>query len=66
MDNMHIEVPSGKVFLNDVQVVSLKRKPYIMVNGKKVFLNDAQKALARGMVKAFAPMIDFMEGQKDE
>lgn len=66
MDSMHIEVPSGKVFLNGAQVVSLKRKPYIMVDGEKIFLNDTQKVLARGMVKAFAPMIDFMEAQKDE
>ena len=53
MDRMHIEIPNGRVFLNDYRVFSIRRKPYIMVDDEKVFLTDTQKTLARGMVKVF-------------
>jgi len=66
MDKMYIEIPSGRVFLNDYRVFSIRRKPYIMVDAEKVFLTDVQKTLARGMVKAFSPMIDYLNGTLEE
>lgn len=66
MDSMRIEVPSGRVYLNEHRVFRVRRKPYIMIDGEQVFLTDTQKVLARGMVKAFAPMIDYMNGTLKE
>lgn len=59
--DMYIKVPSGDIFLNGHHVKSLKRNPYIITDGIKIPLSDAEKEMAREMRKAFAEIIDEEE-----
>ena len=59
--DMQIQIPSGKIFLNGHLVKSLKRNPYIDVNGIKSPLSEDEKRIAREMRKAFAELIDGEE-----
>ena len=56
--NMHIEIPSGVIYLDGHRVFRLRYKPFTIVNEKQVFLTADEKRLAKEMTKAFAPLID--------
>lgn len=56
--DMHIVVPKGTIYLNGAVVQSLKRNPYTVVDGEKVYLTEDEKRLAREMTKAFKPLIE--------
>lgn len=60
---MHIEIPSGKVFLNGHVVHRLKRMPYIVVDGVRSPLSEEEKKLAREMQKVFAPLTEMEESK---
>ncbi len=55
---MHISIPSGAIYLGGKIVHSLKSKPYIIIDGVKSPLSEAEKKLAREMRKAFKPLIE--------
>ena len=59
--DMYIRIPSGIILMRGQLVHRLSHNPYIIENGNKVFLTDAEKKLAREMRRVFAGLIDGEE-----
>lgn len=62
---MHIAIPSGRIYLGGKLVYSLKHKPYIIVDGVKSPLSPDEKRLAKEMTKAFTSLIEKGDNDGD-